>query len=349
MRAITLVPGQAGSLALSELGQPAGEGTVLARMRAVGVCGTDREIIDGQYGSAPAGSERLVLGHESLAEVLEAPAGCGLAPGDLVAGIVRRPDPVPCAHCAVGEWDLCANGRYRERGIKALHGYAAEQIRVEPQFAVRLDPALGNLGVLLEPASVVAKAWDHVYRIGQRARAWAPRVALVTGAGPVGLLAALLGRQRGLDVHVYDRVQQGIKPELVRALGGHYHGGGLKALAALRPDVVIECTGAGIVALGALERSVPGGIVCLTGLSSGGRRMTLDMSLLNRQMVLENDVVFGSVNANRTHYEAAARALAAADRTWLSRLLTRRVPLARWREAYEHREGDVKVVLEFAA
>lgn len=347
MQAITVVPGRAGSVGLTDLAGPAGEGAVLARMRAVGVCGTDREIIDGRYGTAPPGSERLVLGHESLAEVLEAPPGCGLAPGDLIAGVVRRPDPVPCPHCAVGEWDLCRNGLYRERGIKELHGYAAEHIRIEPDFAIRLDPGLGALGVLLEPASVVAKAWDHVYRLGRRALAWKPRTALVTGAGPVGLLAALLARQLGLEVHVYDRVEAGLKPELVRELGGTYHCGGVEALARLHPDVVIECTGVGTVVLAVLECSAPDGVVCLAGLSSGDHRVALDLSVLNRQMVLENDVVFGSVNANRRHYEGAAAALAAADRAWLARLITRRVPLARWREAYERRDGDVKVVLEF--
>jgi D-arabinose 1-dehydrogenase-like Zn-dependent alcohol dehydrogenase len=137
--------------------------------------------------------------------------------GDLIVGIVRRPDPVPCRFCAAGEWDMCANGRYTERGIKEHDGYCAEHFRIEPAFTVKVDPALGELGVLLEPASVVAKAWDHAERIGRRSRAWEPRTALVTGAGPIGLLASLMGRQRGLAVHVYDRASSGPKPELVRA------------------------------------------------------------------------------------------------------------------------------------
>ena len=128
-----------------------------------------RNGIDG-YGLPPPGEERLVLGHESLGEVVEAPEGSGFAPGDLVVGIVRRPDPVPCPACAAGEWDMCQNGGFVEYGIKEHHGYGSERFRIDPRFAVRIDPALGDLGVLVEPTSVVAKAWEHVEHIG--ARAW---------------------------------------------------------------------------------------------------------------------------------------------------------------------------------
>src|SRR5262249_60873314 len=119
---------------------------------------TDRELLQGRYGVALPGERRLVLGHESLGTVEAAPAGCGLAAGDLVVGIVRRPDPVPCFACAAGEWDMCRNGRYTERGIKERHGYGAERFRIESDFAIRIDPALGVLGVLLEPATILAKA-----------------------------------------------------------------------------------------------------------------------------------------------------------------------------------------------
>jgi threonine dehydrogenase-like Zn-dependent dehydrogenase len=312
---------------------------------ALGICGTDREIVAGLYGAAPNGDERLILGHESLGQVQEAPEGSGFKSGDLVVGIVRRPDPVPCPACAAGEWDMCRNGNYTERGIKQRNGYGSEQFRVEPDFLIPLDPALGELGVLLEPASVVAKAWEHVMRIGARGAAWQPHVALVTGAGPVGLLAALMGAQLGLEMHVFDRVTGGTKPELSRALGAHYHAGGLGEL---RPDVVIECTGAASVVMDVIGRTTANGIVCLAGVSSGGHKIDFDIGDLNRTMVLENDIVFGSVNANRRHYRAAADALARADKKWLSRLITRRVSLERWGEAFERRPDDIKVVLDFS-
>lgn len=346
MRALTVIPQHAGSLDLIELAEPvAAPGQLLARTLAIGVCGTDFEIAAGQYGRAPAGESRLVIGHESLAEVIAAPENCELRPGDRFVGIVRRPDPVPCASCAAGEWDMCRNGLYTETGIKGLHGYAVERIALDPAFAVRVDPALGRNGVLLEPTSIVAKAWEQVERIGRRA-AWEPRCALVTGAGPIGLLAAMMGRQKGLDMHVFDRNETGIKPSLAVRLGAHYHTGELGGLA-VRPDVVIETTGAPAVILDAMERTAPMGIVCLAGLSGEHRQIALDPKILTRTMVLENDVVFGTVNANRRHYAAAARALVAADPDWLDGLITRRIPLPNWREAFAGPPDDVKTVIDF--
>jgi len=222
MRAITVSPGITNSARLEDVPPPpVSEGAILVRTLAIGVCGTDREIIAGEYGWSPPGESRLVLGHESLGRVEQAPPQSGFASGDLVVGVVRRPDPVPCPACAAGEWDMCRNGRYAERGIKELHGYGAEQFRVEPEFAIRIDP--DSLGVLVEPASIVAKAWDHIERIGARSRSWHPRTVMVTGAGPIGLRAALMGAQRGLEVHVLDHNASGPKPALTRALGATYH------------------------------------------------------------------------------------------------------------------------------
>ncbi len=191
---------------------------------------------------------------------------------------------------------------------------------------------------------MVAKAWDHIERIGARAR-WQPATVLVTGAGPIGLLAALLGVQRGLEVHVLDRATEGLKPDLVAAWAPPTTTASV-ADTGLQPDVVIECTGASQVILDAMEVTGNNGIVCLTGVSSA-HELPVDVGLLNRRLVLSNDVVFGSVNANRRHYEMGAAALADADPAWLARLITRRVPLSAWRDAYERQPTDVKVVLEF--
>jgi threonine dehydrogenase-like Zn-dependent dehydrogenase len=349
MRAITVSPGIANSARLDEVPDPpVSDGSVLVRNLALGVCATDREIVSGAYGSAPPGEVRLVLGHESLGTVEAAPKNSGLAPGDLVVGIVRRPDPVPCPACAVGEWDMCRNGRYTERGIKDRHGYGAERFRVEPEFVVKLDPALGILGVLLEPTSIVAKAWDHAERIGRRSRAWQPKTVLVTGAGPIGFLAALLGLQRGLEVHVLDHNKSGPKPAIARELGVTYHGGGMSDIDGFRPDILMECTGAPTVIRDVFGATAPDGVTCLTGVTEPGHVFDLDIGRINRSMVLNNDAVFGTVNANRSHYEMAAEALARADKTWLAKLITRRVPVDRWSEALEHRHGDIKVVIDFA-
>jgi len=347
MRAITVAPKQSGSVSLDDVPEPPPtEDSVLAEVIAIGICGTDVEIIRGEYGWAPPGRERLVIGHESLARVVEAPAGSALSAGDLVVGIVRRPDPVPCAYCAAGDWDFCDNGLYTERGIKELDGYGSERVRIETPFVVRVDRALGMRGVLLEPASVVAKAWRVAEAAGKRAE-WSPRVALVTGAGPIGLLAALIAVQHGLEVHVLDRVTDGPKPELVRRLGAHYHCSSIES-AGPAPDLIFECTGVDTVVFGAMDRVRRNGVVCLTGVSSGAHVMSsVNIGKLNRNIVLENNIVIGSVNANRRDYEAGAAALAAADGAWLDGVIARRVPLSRWREAFERRPDDVKTIVCF--
>jgi threonine dehydrogenase-like Zn-dependent dehydrogenase len=347
MRAITIEPCRAASARLEDVPEPPqAEGDVLVRTTAMGVCGTDLELIRGSFGAAPPGSTRLILGHESLGEVVEAPPRLGLSPGQPVVGIVRRPDPVPCASCASGEWDMCRNGLYTEHGIKGLHGFGREYFRMPARFLVPVDPDLGIAAVLLEPASIVAKAWEQIDRFAGRT-SWRPARVLVTGAGPIGLLAALLGVQRGYDVHVLDRVTSGPKPDLVRGLGATYYASRLDALPQ-PPDIVLECTGSAPLIIDVLHLVGACGIVCLTGVSSGGRVLPIDLENLNRELVLENNVVFGTVNSNRRHYDAAARALGDADPRWLHHLITRRVPLANWSEALERQADDVKPVVVFA-
>ena len=308
MKALTVQPLMAGSARLDDVDEPPeSDGAVLVAGLALGVCGTDIEIVSGAYGWAPPGRDRLVLGHESLGRVLEAPAGAPVAPGDLVVGIVRLPDPVPCGNCAVGEWDFCHNGLYTEHGIKSHDGYGSERWRIHPEYAVKVDPGLGALGVLMEPTSVVAKAWEQVDRIGGRAH-WDPQNVVITGAGPIGLLAAMIGMERGLDVHVFDQVTTGTKPDLVAALGATYHTGRIER-SCPHPDIVIECTGVASLVFDAMEHLNPGGVACLTGVSSGRHALKVDASMLNRSMVLENQAVVGSVNANHRHYQAAADAL----------------------------------------
>jgi len=340
MRAMTVIPGQPDSAELTELPDPEPkEGELLVEPLYLGVCGTDREIVEGGHGEPPPGRERLVLGHELLGRVRDT--------GELVAGIVRRPDPVPCACCAQGEWDMCRNGKYTERGIKALDGYGAELVTLEADFAVPIPDELGTLGVLTEPSSVLAKAWEQIERISGRACSQHERV-LVTGAGPIGLLAALMGAQRGLEVHVLDRGTEGVKPEAVNALGARYHSGEITDVSReAEPDVVLECTGVAELVAGAMQHTAPGAVVCLTGVAPS-RTLSLDVGALNNELVLENDVVFGSVNANRRHFEQAVRSLREADPDWLRRLITRTVPLDRWPEALEKGDDDIKVVVQFS-
>ena len=182
---------------------------------AVGVCGTDVEIVEGKYGWAPQGKKRLVLGHESLGRVLDPGPSGALRKGDLVVGIVRRPDPVPCPNCAVGEWDMCRNGQYTERGIKAIDGFMSERWRIEPEYAMKVDRSLGLLGVLLEPTTVVTKAWEQVAAVGHRAF-WEPR-------------------HRARDRRRTDRPSRGARRAATWARGARPRPDGIGAQAGTRP------------------------------------------------------------------------------------------------------------------
>jgi threonine dehydrogenase-like Zn-dependent dehydrogenase len=348
MKALTIIPGKANSANVQDVPEPTPDyGSILVDALELGICGTDFELISAEYGWPPAGSDHLIIGHESLGRVAEAPANSGFQKGDLVAGIVRRPDPVPCVACAAGEWDMCRNGKYVERGIKEVNGFASERWRIEPDFAIKLDPSLGDVGVLMEPASVLGKAWDEITRIGERA-VWKPKTVLITGAGPIGLLGALMGAQRGLEVHVLDRVTGGPKPELVKQLGGTYHTGALDKIG-LKPDVIIECTGVASLIAEAMYVLGNYGILCLAGVSSHGQKIDLDIGTINRTMVLDNQVIFGTVNAGKNHWEMAAKSLLQADRQWLNKLISRREKFSDWQKALERRDDDIKVVIDLAA
>ena len=347
MQAITVEPKRPGSARREHIAEPdARDGSVLVEAIAVGVCGTDVEIVEGTYGWAPPGQPRLVLGHASLGRVIDPGASSARTQGDLVVGIVRRPDPVPCPHCAVGEWDMCRNGQYTERGIKEIHGFMSERWRTEPEYTIKVDPSLGILGVVLEPMTVITKALEQVLMVGQR-RVWEPRSVLVTGAGPIGLLAALRLRVRDLSVHVLDRAETGPKPALVRALGATYHSGRVLDLD-FEPDIIVECTGVGSVIADAIEKIGAGGIICLTGVGAGGSasRAVADVAAA---AVLKNNVLVGSVNANKRHWYNAAEHLARADRNWLSRLITRRETPEHFQQALARQPDDIKVIIQFAA
>ena len=347
MKAITVEPKKPGSARYDDFPEPdVHQGSILVEAVAVGVCGTDVEIVEGKYGWPPPGQERLVLGHESLGRVIDPGPTSSLEKGDLVVGIVRRPDPVPCPNCAVGEWDMCRNGRYTERGIKEIHGFMSERWRIEPEYAIKVDPSLGMLGVLLEPTTVIAKALEHVAVIGRRSF-WEPKTILVTGAGPIGLLAALGARSAGLDVHVLDRMESGAKPDLVRALGATYHSGSVRMIG-FEPDAIVECTGVGTVIADSIQAIGASGIVCLTGVGHGGAAPTAATADVAAAAVLKNIAIVGSVNANKRHWYKAGNLLARADRTWLTGLITRREKPEDFQQALERRPDDIKVVIQFS-
>jgi threonine dehydrogenase-like Zn-dependent dehydrogenase len=355
VKAVVISPGQAGSDRLADLPEPhLREGDALVEVIAVGVDGTDDELVAGSYGAAPEGDDHLVLGHECLGRVA-APGG-GLTEGQLVVPIVRRPDPVPCVNCAHGEWDYCLNGRYTERGIKGRHGFLVERFAEDPAYLVPVPEHLHQVGVLVEPTTISIKALEQVDTVQQRLT-WRPRRALVTGAGPIGLLAAMLLSLRGLEVLVYNRGNTGPKPDVVRALGGTYvpaeetEMGQAFADRYGPVDIAIEATGYSPLAFQLLDALGRNGVAVLTGVSSGDRTAELPVDHLNMTTVLQNKVLLGTVNADRRNFEAAVEALDHAERRWpgwLGRLITRRVALRDYVQALDRGSDDIKVVVDVA-
>jgi threonine dehydrogenase-like Zn-dependent dehydrogenase len=354
VKAVAVVPRQPGSARCLDVEPPArGRGEVEVRTLAVGVCGTDEEILQGLYGTAPAGEERLILGHEGCGVVEKRAAG--LAAGALVVPMVRRPCPERCENCAAGEPDMCRSGHYRERGIKELHGFMAERFVEAPEYLVVLGRSLRPVAMLLEPVTVVEKGVNQAFRLQRRLR-WRPRRALVLGAGPIGLLGAALTRTLGLETTLWSRrIGDGRRAWLERIGAGAVPSSdvGLPELAKrLGPlDLVLECTGAPPVIRDALLCPGPNGVVCLLGVSAGEGPVEVPIARWNFQAVLGNQVVFGCVNAHRRDFEAGARHMASWVRRWpglLEALVTRQVPPERFEAAVARQPDDIKTVVRFA-
>jgi len=343
-------PGQAGTTRVAEIGaDDVHPGEVPLRPLEIGVCGTDREISEGLFGIAPGGGE-LVLGHELLGVVER--DGHGFARGDLVTATVRR----SCGHCAAcgaGSPDSCLTGDYSERGITRLHGFARERVSEDPEQLIAIPASLGRIGVLAEPASVCARAIRHARAIGGR-HPWQLERSLVIGAGAVGMLATFLLRLEGVDVWTAALEPAGeLRAQLAAASGARYVSTAETPIAELRAeaggfDLVIEATGnAQVMAdtLGLLRRS---GVACLLGIDPRQQTVGIDGTVLGLDAILENRVLFGSVNAQRRDWVAAVDALAEARRRWpdaLAAFVGLRVPLDRFQEAFDHRGSKATLVL----
>lgn len=358
MRAVVVTPKKPGSGRLAEVPDPQlREGEVLVRVQQVGLDGTDAEILEGQYGEAPPGDDYLIIGHESLGRVEKVMGSAtGLSAGDRVVATVRRPDPVPCRNCAAGEWDMCLNGQYTERGIKARHGFLAEFYTESPEFLIAVPAEIAPVAILLEPLSIVEKAIEQIKRIQSRL-VWRAERAVVLGAGPIGLLAGMLLSLEGIEVHFYDATERGIKSDLAEASGANYIWAGERKLSHElvaeigAVDIVVEATGYSPLAFDAMDMVAPNGVVCLTGVSGGSRKLEVSADHLNLEMVLSNKVVFGTVNANRRHFDSGVRHLLEIEARWpglLSRMITRRLPLTEFARAFERSPDHVKSIVEIS-
>ncbi len=358
MRALTVVPGHAGTGAVREVPDPApAPNEALVEVVRVGLCGTDAEIERGEYGVAPPGSDVLVLGHESFGRIARRPrdGGTDLKEGTPVVASVRRPDG--CPNCLGGEQDMCLWGKFRERGINGLHGFCAERYAERAEYLFPVPEAVADVAVLLEPLTISEKGWRHLAVAERRMTVWEPRNAIVTGAGPVGILAAVLLRLRGLEVTVVERTDKPARRALLARIGASYAATSVAPLASVahalgRVDVVIEATGSAAVAFASVAAVTANGAVILTSVTGGGRTLDLPADELNKHIVLDNVLVLGTVNAKSDDFRQGIADLAAAQERWpgfLASLITRRVPLARAAGALEHDPNEIKTVVEMGA
>lgn len=354
MRAIVVSPMVANSLRIKEVDLPEiSKGQMLLNVQKVGICGTDRDIISGFYGAAPKGSDYLVLGHESLSRVADVGKGVrGFDKGDLVVPTVRRKCVENCLNCRSQESDMCLTGHYKEHGIKELHGFASEFALTDADFVVKLPESLKEVGVLLEPLTIVEKGEVQTYLIQQSRMKWAPKKALVLGAGPVGLLATAILRLKGLDVStVATRSAESLKARLVLQTGAEYINAKERPLKSMEDqyDIVFEITGSPSVALEAQHLIGTNGVTCYLGIYKM-QQDTEDSGKLFTDLVLGNRVHFGSVNANKTYFERGAKDLLKIGKKWngfLERIITRRARMEDLEKAYSpESEEEIKTIIE---
>ena len=363
MKAIVVTPGAPGSARLADVPRPSlddvpGGRGVLVKVLRVGVDGTDKEINAAEYGAAPAGDDYLIIGHESFG-VVEAvgPNVTELAPGDYVVATVRRPGS--SLYDRIGTYDMTTDDTYFERGIHLRHGYLTEYYADDPEFIVKVPRGLREVGVLLEPTSVVEKGIAQAYEIQRRLKVWRPRRAAVLGAGTIGLLATLALRLRGLEVTVISRTQKPYaNADLVEAIGARYESNAARTVVDLAQqhgpfDLIFEATGFSPIVFEAMEALGKNGVLVLSSVTGGERKAEVPADRLNLGFVLGNKVMVGTVNANRTYFEMGAADLAQAELEypgWLARLLTHPIRgLERVDELFEtltSAKGAIKVYCE---
>lgn len=368
MKAVAVFP-KSRELKLIECEEPriTRSSEVKLRMLEVGICGTDKEIVHFDYGAPPDGADYLIIGHESLGEVVEVgPEVADLHVGDLVVTMVRRPCPhEECLPCRTGHPDFCVTEDYTERGIKGRHGFMAEYVVDDARYMNVVPPAIRDIAVLVEPMTIAAKARFQTAKILQRLP-WYDSAhirhpddktyhALVLGAGAVGLLGAVALRNLGFDTYVYDRAPKpNPKSELVESIGAHYVGEqDLNEFTHLigHVELVYEATGASQLAFRAMRVLAPNSIFIFTGVPALGAASHVDTDAIMRNAVLKNQVILGTVNAGKEGFEAAIRVLSVASQRWptaMRALISGRYPLDAYRELLLGQPGGIKNVLSFA-
>ena len=358
MRAVAVNPGASNSLHLrTDVPDPSPKPyEAVVRVHSSGVCATDIDLHQGTIGRAPSGCDYLVIGHENLGVVEHAPRGANVHEGDLVVSTLRRACGEYCRPCLTGEQDMCVTGKFEERGIAGLHGFMSEAYAEDTFYLVKVPPLLIETATLAEPLSILEKGIDHAMRIQSRF-SWEPKKALVMGAGPVGMLGAAALRMRGYDVIVASlEAEGGRKDKLLAEAGIRYlcihttpiseatRGAGAQ-------DIVIDASGSEMAVPSAIEALAPGGICILASVTRGSRPITLDIATVNRNIVLGNRVILGTVKAGRRHFEMAVRDLETIEMRrpgWLAQLVTRKLPYDQALTAMTRAPEEIKTVLQFS-
>lgn len=350
MKAITIKPKQKGALSLREVEKPeCAENQVLVRVLDAGVCRTDLEIYEGLYGDAPEGLDYLIIGHECLGAVEETNTPL-FRPGELVTRTVRRPCTQNCLNCASDENDMCLTGDYVETGIKGLHGDMAEYFAESQGYLVKLPEKLRDVGVLMEPMSVVEKALRQSFKVQRRYR-WEPRRALVYGAGPIGLLSAMCLRLKGLETYVCAWSRPGnLKSEIAEKIGAKYASAQEDTLEG-KFDLIIEASGSSDRIKDAFGYLATNGVLCLTSITGNKGTVPFPLEEINLDIVLGNKTIVGIVNANIIDYMQGIIDFAHFEQYWpglTEKLITRRLKPEQYLEAFVKEQGDIKTVIEFS-
>lgn len=365
MKAIAVIPGKPNSMHLREVPKPMvsevpnGRG-VLVKVLRVGVDGTDKEINAAEYGAAPTGYDYLITGHESFGIVEEVgPNVTEFKPGDYVVATVRRPGH--SIYDQIGTYDMTTDDMYYERGINLRHGFLAEYYVDDPEYIVKIPRGLKEVGVLLEPTTVVEKGIGQAFEIQRRLRVWRPKKAAVMGAGTIGLLATLALRLRGLEVTVFGRTPKPyLNSDLIEALGARYESTAtlplLEGAQKYGPfDIIFEATGFSPIVFESMQALAKNGVLVLSSVTGGDKKVEVPADKINLEFVLGNKVMVGTVNANREYFEAGVKDLAHAEaeyRGWLRRLLTHPVQgLENFKEMLDKlttAKGAIKVYCEVA-
>ena len=328
---------------------------ILLEVQKVGICGTDRDIIDGFYGKAPVGESFLVLGHESLSRVSELGSHVnGFKKGDLVVPTVRRNCTENCLNCKNDQSDMCLTGHYFEHGIKGLHGFAREFAITDSSFVVKLPQSLSDVGVLLEPLTIVEKGMSQTFLMQKaRMKIWKPKKVLVLGAGPVGLLATALLRLNGLEVDTAaTRSEESLKAKLVEQTGSKYINSKVTPLSSLENvyDIVFEITGNTSVALEAQNLTHVNGVASYLGVYKQEQESE-DAGKIYTNLVLGNRIQFGSVNANKSYFLQGVKDLQRMKKKWsgfLEKMITNKVGVENFNDAYTPKsQEEIKTVIEF--